>query len=313
MSRFKPPRLADRNRLQAYRSFCHAARLGSVSKAAECVELSQPAVSLQIQALEQELHAQLFHRRGPRIELTPDGQKLFELAWPLVESLECLPASFQTRREGLEVGRLHIAAGESTILYILPPFIRTFAARYPGIEVKLENVTGRDGLRLIRNDTVDLAVGSMIEVPDDIVYRPTFQFDPMLITALDHPLASRSRVTIRDAAHHPWILPPQHLTTWRVVDYVFHKYGLQYRVALEAGGWEVIKKYVELGLGISLVTSLCLTGAEQLAVIPFQKYFPRRSYGIVVKKDKLLSQAANRFIELIESDGQSVVDNPSSR
>ena len=63
-------------------------------------------------------------------------------------------------------------------------------------------------------------------------------------------------------AAHPLILPPRHLATWRVVDFVFHKHKLKYHVKLEAGGWEVIKKYVELGLGISIVASLCLTGKE---------------------------------------------------
>jgi DNA-binding transcriptional LysR family regulator len=138
-------------------------------------------------------------------------------------------------------------------------------------------------------------------VPLDITYRPTFSYEPMLIAPLEHPLTRLKRVTIRDVAPYPLILPPQHLTTWRVVDYVFQKYRLNYRVALEAGGWEVIKKYVELGLGISIVTSICLTGSERLAAIPFSRYFPKRTYGIVCRKGDLPSAAAARFIGLIET------------
>ena len=123
----------------------------------------------------------------------------------------------------------------------------------------------------------------------------------MLITARDHPLAAKERVTIKEVASYPLILPPQHLTTWRVVDYVFHKYGLNYRVALEAGGWEVIKRYVELGLGISIVTSICLSGKENLATIPFNRYFPQRTYGVVQRKGKLVSAQATRFIEMLAS------------
>jgi DNA-binding transcriptional LysR family regulator len=69
---------------------------------------------------------------------------------------------------------------------------------------------------------------------------------------------------------------------------------------LEAGGWEVIKKYVELNLGISIVTGICLTGKEALVAIRFIKYFPKRTYGIVLHKEKLLSAAANRFIEMLK-------------
>ena len=154
---------------------------------------------------------------------------------------------------------------------------------------------------MLRGDAVDFAVGSMIEVPEDISYHPTFRYDPMLITARDHPLAAKPKVTIKDVAQYPLILPPQHLTTWRVVDYVFHKYGLNYRVALEAGGWEVIKRYVGLGLGISIVTSICLSGKEDLAAIPFNRYFPQRTYGVVQLKGKLASPQATRFIEMLTS------------
>ena len=194
---------------------------------------------------------------------------------------------------------LSIAAGESTILYILPETIRQYSLAHPGIELRLQNVTGRDGLKMLRNDAVDFAVGSMIEVPEDISYTPTFRYDPMLITARDHPLASKPRVTIKDVAQFPLILPPQHLTTWRVVDFVFDKYGLNYRVALEAGGWEVIKRYVGLGLGISIVTSICLTGKEDLAAIPFNRYFPQRTYGLVQRKGKLSSPQAARFMAML--------------
>jgi DNA-binding transcriptional LysR family regulator len=302
-----------RGRLQNLRSFCYAAQLGSISKAAEQASLSQPSVSLQIQALEQELKVSLFQRRGPKINLTPEGQALYNLAWPLVEAIDGLPSAFQSSRLGLEAGWLNIAAGESTILYILPEFIQEFARTYPGIELKLHNVTGREGLKQLRNDAVDFAVGSMIEVPDDIQYIPTFSYDPMLITAVGHPLTKLARVTVKDVAKYPLILPPQHLTTWRVVDYVFQKYRLNYRVALEAGGWEVIKRYVELGLGISVVTGICLTGKERLAAIPFNRYFPKRTYGLVLRKGKLLSPPALRFIELIKARTKPTPAAPPGR
>jgi DNA-binding transcriptional LysR family regulator len=140
----------------------------------------------------------------------------------------------------------------------------------------------------------------LIGVPDDITYHPTFSFEPMLIVPLNHPLSQLPKVTLKDVAQHPLILPPQHLTTWRVVDFVFRKYHLTHRVVLEAGGWEVIKRYVEAGLGVSIVTGICLTGKESLVAIPFSRYFPKRTYGIVLRKGRLLSPAAARFIEMIK-------------
>jgi DNA-binding transcriptional LysR family regulator len=289
----------DRGHLQKLRSFCLAAQTGNFSKAAELVALSQPSVSLQVQALERELKAVLFQRRGPKISLTPDGQALYDLAWPLVNALDSLHQTFQASRQGLAAGWLNIAAGESTILYILPEFIKAYAARYPAVELKLQNVTGREGLRLLRSDAVDFAVGSMIEVPEDISYQVLFTYEPMLIVPPDHPLARKKRVTVTDIAQYPLILPPHHLTTWRVVDFVFQQRNLNYRVALEAGGWEVIKKYVESGVGIAIVTSICLKGTEALTAISVGRYFPRRTYGIVLRKSKPLSAQATRFVELM--------------
>jgi DNA-binding transcriptional LysR family regulator len=288
------------NRLKQLRAFCQAARTGSVSAAADKIFLSQPTVSLQIQALEREFDTVLFERRGPKIRLTPEGQLLFQMAEPLVEGMDRLHDAFAIQCGRVDQGVLNIAAGESTILYILPEPVRTFVEQYPGIELKLHNVTGRDGLAMLRADEADLAVGSMLDVPDDIVYRPFVTYRPTLIIHLGHPLAGRGRVTLEEIAPYDLILPPRHLSTWRLVDLVFKQHNLPYKVTLEAGGWEVIKKYVELGLGISIVTDVCLTGTEQLSRIPLDQYFPRRSYGIVQRRGKFLSPQTKCFVKILD-------------
>jgi DNA-binding transcriptional LysR family regulator len=288
------------NRLKQLRAFCHTARTGSITLAAESLFLSQPSVSLQIQALEREFGITLFERRGPHIKMTPEGETLYKLAEPLVEGIDKLHETFAEQFGVLESGELNIAAGESTILYILPEPMKLFAEAYPHIRLKLHNVTGRDGLAMLRADEVDFAVGSMLEVPDDISYRPVVTYDPTLITSLDHPLAKKQNLRLADISPYGLILPPRHLSTWRIVDLVFQQHNLNYNVALEAGGWEVIKKYVELGLGISIVTDVCLTGEERLAQIPLSQYFPRRTYGIVLRKGRFLSPQAKRFIDIMD-------------
>jgi len=290
------------NRLKQLRAFCYTAQEGSISRAAAKLFLSQPSVSLQIQALEREMKAELLERRGPRISLTPEGRILFEIARPMVQGIDNLPETFAAHCGNLESGELNIAAGESTILYILPQVIRQFAEEYPGIGIKLHNVTGRDGMEMLRADEVDFAVGSMLEVPEDISYHPIFVYQPLLITPRGHPLAKqKKKVSLEDIAAYGLILPPRHLSTWRIVDLVFQQHNLSYRVALEAGGWEVIKKYVELGLGISIVTGICITerDAGQLTTLPLDRYFPERSYGVVLREGKFLSPQARKFIEIM--------------
>ena len=288
------------NRLKQLRAFCYAAQRGSISKAADQMFLSQPSISLLVKALEKDLDQTLFERKGPKIQLTEQGRILLDLALPLVEGLETLPEAFDERWNNAITGKLNIAAGESTILYILPDIIKRFKQNYPHIQVQLSNVTGRDGLAMLRAGKVDFAVGSMLDVPDDIIYIPTLTYDPVLITPLNHPLAEKKYISIADIGPYGLILPPRHLTTWRMVEFVFQQHNVKYNVSLEAGGWEVIKKYVALGLGISIVTNICLSGKEKLASIPLNKYFPKRNYGIVVRRGKYISPVVCRFFELMD-------------
>lgn len=288
------------NRLKQLRAFCYTARAGSISQAAELLFLSQPSVTLQIQALERDMDIKLFERRGPHISLTPEGDVLYQLSDPLVEGIDKLSESFSAQFGSLESGEINIAAGESTILYILPEAITQFAKAYPKIKIKLHNVTGRDGMTMLRADEADFAVGSMLDIPDDIIYRPSMNFDPYLITPKDHPLAGRESVRLNEISPYGLILPPRHLSTWRMVDLVFKQNNASYEVALEAGGWEIVKKYVSLGLGISIVTDVCLGKDDKVSRIPLNEYFPQRSYGIVLRKGKFLSPQAKKFIELMD-------------
>ncbi len=287
------------NRLKQIRAFCQVVRSGSITVAAQKLFLSQPSVTLQIQALERELKTILFERRGPTMRLTPDGEALYVLAEPLVQGVDGLHANFEAQHGRLESGELNIGAGESTILYILPEVVSRFTKAYPGIRLRLHNETGRDGLKMLKSDEIDFAVGSMLDVPDDITYQPLVTFDPVLIVPIGHPLAKKKKVTLEDVSHYGLILPPRHLSTWGVVKYVFQQHKLSFKVTLEAGGWEVIKKYVELGMGISIVTDICLTGNEKLVSIPLADYFPQRGYGLVLRKGKFMSPQANRFVELL--------------
>lgn len=290
------------NRLKKLRAFCYAAQAKSISKAAERMFLSQPSVSLQVRALEEELGVTLFERRGPRINLTPEGRVLYGLASPLVDGMDTLPATFAERCGNLDSGELDIAAGESTILYILPKFMQAFAGKYPGIQLRMHNVTGRDGLSQLRADEVDFAVGSMLEIPEDIEYRPIFTYDTVLIAACDHPLAKKKKLELEDISPYGLILPPRHLSTWRVVDLVFQQHNVPYTVTLEAGGWEVIKKYVGLGLGVSIVSSICLADDDNLCALSLGDYFPKRTYGVVLRRGKFLTPAARRFIAAMDPE-----------
>ncbi|SEW21480.1 LysR family transcriptional regulator [Luteibacter sp. 329MFSha] len=289
------------NRLKQLRAFVYTTRLGTLSRAAEALFLSQPSISLQIKALERELGAVLLERTRRRVTLTDAGEALYEMARPLVEGFEGLDREFHTKTRGAQAGKLTVAAGSSTIQYLLPELVKAYRERYPTVHLQLANVTGKDGLALLRADEADIAIGSMLDVPNDIAWAPVYHYDPMLIMPPDHPLAARDDIRLEDLSPYGLILPPQRLTTFRLVDMVFQQRRVPYTVAIEVGGWDVIKQYVAMGLGISIVTGICITDAdrERLAVRNLRRYFPQRSYGVVMRKGKFLSPEARAFIDLI--------------
>jgi LysR family transcriptional regulator, low CO2-responsive transcriptional regulator len=290
------------NRYKQLRAFVAIAKLGTLARAAEFLFLSPPSISLQLQALERELGTLLVERGRRRITLTRAGQTLLEQARPLVEGLDALDTQFHSAIEGLGAGELVIAAGTSTIQYLLPPLVARYRERFPGVRLQLANVTGRDGLAMLRENQADLAVGSMLDVPHDISYQPFQRYDPMLILPPEHPLAHKQDLQLADLSPYGLILPPHRLTTYRMVDLVFQQRKVPYSVAMEVGGWDVIKQYVAMGLGISIVTGICLTDDDRQRLVArnMRAWFPQRSYGVVIRKGKYLSAEARGFIDLIK-------------
>ena len=288
------------NRLKQLRAFCYTAQLKSMSKAAAQMFLSQPSISLLIQSLEKDMDNRLFTRHGPKIQLTHEGETLFDLALPLVEGLETLGETFEEKCKHLVTGKLNIAAVEAIILYTLPDIITRYTESFPDIQIKLDNCSAALGVEKVRNGEVDFAIGSTLSVPPDIVYLPIYTHNPVLITPLGHPLTQNKQIRMHDISRYGLILSPQHMSTWQIVDLVFKQNNVDYTVALEAGGWEVLKKYVEHGLGISIVTDICLSGDEKLERIPLTNYFPQRTYGLFLRKGKILSPAAREFIHCVD-------------
>lgn len=292
------------DRLKPLRAFCQTVRLGSVSRAAEALFVSQPAISLQLQALERELGVPLFERSGRRLVPSREGQLLYEMAQPLVENLDGLEARFRDKVRGLDAGELNIAANSSTILYLLPKIVERFRLHHPDVRLTLHNAISADGTDLLREDAADLAIGSMTDVPADLSYAPAYRFEQVLIAPHDHPLASGGELELADIARYPLVLPPKRQITYRLVDQVFQRHRIAYTVALEVGGWEVIKQYVAMGMGISIVPALCLNDADRdrLATRSMSAWFPERSYGVIVRRGRFLSSQARAFIELIQPD-----------
>ena len=289
-------------RYKLLKTFCVVAQKENITHAAEQLHISQPTVSLQIQALEREMGEKLLERRGPVIKLTPEGKVLYQLVQPLAAGIDSLRDTFAANLGKMESGELNIAAGQSTSLYILPDYIKRYQQKFPGIRINLHNVEGQSGMKLLHEDQVDLAVGPLLRVPDTITYQSFASYNSILLVAEGHPLTHISNLTLEDISPYGLILPPKNQSTWRMVDTVFRQHDVPYSVSMEAGGWEIVKKYVELDLGVSILTDVCLTGKEHVVALPLDQYFPPREYGLITRKGKFFTPQARHFIEMFDPD-----------
>ena len=290
------------DRLRQLRAFCHAARLESFTHAAAYIFSSQSSVSEQVRLLEEELDVTLFDRNGPRLILTPSGHRLYEHVLPLVARMDRLPDTFTDLHRGLDSGELQLAAGQSTASFVLPGYLKRFQVRYPGIRMRVQIGTGGDQLRWLRAYEVDVVLEAMGVVARDLEFRPLFSAGHVLITPEDHPLAGRASVTLPDVASFPKVGHPTGTHVRMMADLFARRQRLVNPIDVEIGGWLAIKEYVEAGLGIGVVPDFCLTEDDRLWRIPMDDLIPPRPYGLVLRRDGILSLPAREFIRLVDPD-----------
>lgn len=244
---------------QQLRSFCEAARLGSLSAAAVALQLAQPTVWAQVRSLERNFDCKLLdaHPRGCR--LTPEGRLLAELAAPAVLGIQRLQEEFQIRR-AQQTPRLRIATPPRTMHDEMPPCIRAFEDKHPSVQMTLLELANAQILPAVVAGEVDL--GFTTWVPDDeqslwIEKTACYQLPTLLAVPFDHPLSKKKRVTPTDLKGHPFVNSPHNVSGDPVAHAALLALG-SYEVStrrMEAFYVSSIRRYVELGFGLGLIAA----------------------------------------------------------
>ena len=290
------------DRLKQLRAFCHAARLESMSKAAERLDITQPAVSQHIRALEREFATTFFERRGPRIALTPAGAGLFRLAMPLVQGVERLPETFAAHVNDEVAGEVRVLAGLTAATFLLPDYLKRFRATHESVKVTLRTGGLADGLGLLHDREVDFALGGMEIVPERLEFHPFRTCRYVLIAPPDHPLTEGSRTAgPRDIASWPIVMPARGTSAREAGELAARHFGVALKVAVETRGWSVIKQLVERGIGIAFVPDMCVGKSDAVRTVPIEKRVAQAirplSYGVILSRPEFLPLAARRLIQ----------------
>ena len=297
------PRIRNnrRDRLKQLRAFCQVALLGSITKAAKRVYSSQPAVSLQIGLLEEELGVALLVRRGPRIALTAAGERLYKRALPLVQGFDRLFDTFDEEFRGI-AGPLRIGAGETASTYLLPRYIEVFAKRHAGIEISVTVGSGSECLWWLQGHEVDIVFAAMDVEPPELDFQLLVTSPYELITPEGHPLSRLAVAGPRDVGAHPQVGHMRQSYIRRFGEMYLRQHGVVPYVAVTVDGWETIKGYVAAGLGVAIVPALCLTERDRVCRVRYEGALPPRRYGRITRREpRALPLTVRRFIEVVDA------------
>lgn len=283
------------------RTFHLVAELRSFTRAGQALHLSQPAVSAHIRTLERSLHTPLFVIRHRRVFLTAEAEALLEFTRRVFHLLREAEHAVNAVR-GLERGRLVLAASHTVAEYLLPPILKAFASRHPGIDVEVTVGTTSLAAERVLSEHASLA---LVEAPfshDDLEAQPFAEDEVVLVAPASHPWASRGVLSPHDLQGAALLRREAGSGTGAQVDAALLQAGVQIRTAMVLGSAAALKQAVLAGLGAAWIPRLVVTGdvtAGDLVIVAVKGVAVRRTLWRLVPRALPLSAAARAFCELL--------------
>lgn len=226
---------------------------GSFTAAAKVHYITQPAVSIQLHKLQDELGITLFEVHGRTVRFTGAGEIVIEYA-KRFEKLEKGLLRALDDLEGLKKGRIALGTIDAATIYVLPKVFLRFQKLYPGIEVHLEIASTMPLLEALEEDRLDLVVGTLpSDPPAGLFSFPIYRERLVLIAPSGHPIAGKKRVDAGMLAEHPFISFHEESITRQLLEKAFLDQGVTPRITMAMGSPEAIKKLVASGLGLAVL------------------------------------------------------------
>jgi DNA-binding transcriptional LysR family regulator len=269
-----------------FRAFCTVAELHSISKTAEKLYYTQPAISTQIRGLETEYGARLFRRNGKRIELTEAGQELLPLARQILKLFED-SANAVRRVAAVENHHVHLGASGMPGVHVVPELVSRFKIQYPQHIVAISVANAYQIERMMADGDVDLGIfGRSVPILNTgrFIEIELFEDPLVLVVGNNHSLASQEIVTPQQLHGESFILPPQRILTRTSVDERLKELNVQTKLAFEIANSEAIKRMVVNHLGISI---MCASEVKAEAEAGWLKALP--IHGLMLSRKVCLS------------------------
>ena len=283
-------------------TFLEVARTLSFSRAAEKRFRTQPAISAQIRALEEEIGARLFDRSGGKVSLTAAGKAFQRYADDSLLSRRTIVATL-AEMERIPRGEIVVAANEGTCLHVLPEVFAQFKRAYPKVAVSIMRSEHARVLESVIDNTVDFGVVTMPMTDKRLEAVAIHRDELVLIVPPQHPLAAmakRKPPALNDVAQYPLVMP-KFGRTRDALEALFHERALKLNIAMDLDSSELLKRFVAANVGVGFIARSNVVEdvrAGVLTAIAMPEVQVRRDLALVFRKDKALSRAALAFIDV---------------
>jgi LysR family transcriptional regulator, cys regulon transcriptional activator len=289
-------------KLQQLRYLCEVANQGlNLSKAAEVLHTSQPGISKQIRLLEDELGVDIFVRNGKRVvETTPPGRVVIEIAERILRDAKNLKQVGQEFANEA-TGSLTIATTHTQARYALPTAIKNFTARYPDVKLILRQGSPTQISELVTSGGADIAIATeAIESFTELVMLPCYEWNRCIVVPPRHPLLKFEKLTLEALAQYPIITYDFAFTGRSKINQAFDAKKLVPNVVLTAIDADVIKTYVELGLGVGILAQMAFEPKrdKHLRSIDASHLFDPSTTRIGIGRNSYLRGYVYDFIEI---------------
>ncbi len=288
-------------KLDLYRIFCQVAESNSFSGAARALYMSQPAVSQSISQLEKQLGMRLFTRTSRGIQLTSDGQLLYDhvsAALNLIHAGE--KKLFETK--GLLVGELRMGVGDTICRHYILPYLERFHREYPDIKLRIMNRTTPELCDMLKAGDIDLAFVNLPIDDRDIEVRKCFKIHDIFVCGDSLIKKFRQPLNPEELTKFPLIILEKKSNSRQYVERWFQQKGISVVPEIELGSHELLLEFAKINLGIACVIREFSQDYLQSGIlheVPLQQPVPARSIGYCFLKRVPLSPASAMFIETL--------------
>jgi LysR family transcriptional regulator, cys regulon transcriptional activator len=290
---------------QQLRSVREAVRRGfNLTEVAQALHTSQPGVSRQIRELEEELGIEIFVRVGKRLTgLTQPGATVLPWVERLLQDSESLQRASEEFTQGTS-GVLTIAATHSQARYALPTAVRDFRAAHPNVRLQLHQGSPEQIAQMLLTGTVDIGIAShLLAERPELVALPCYRWTHSIVVPEGHPLLADGEVTLERLAKYPIVTYDIGLTGRWSIDAAFKRAGLRPEIVITAMDADIIKTYVDLGLGVGILASIAMDEDQpgRLRAVDARHLFSINTTSVAVRRGGLLRGYAYDFIQTFAS------------